>query len=506
MSGLSKRDFIKKTAVVSALGAMAGRHSIWAAKNAHQEQPNLVIVFPDQMRGQALGFLNEDPVITPHLDRFAKEGLVLSQAVSNYPVCSPFRAMLMTGKYPHANRVIANCNSKTEPSGCELQKSDRCWSDVLEDEGYSLGYIGKWHLDSPRKPYVDCKNNRGRMKWNEWCPPKRRHGFDFWYAYGTYDAHMKPMYWRTNAKRDEFHFVKQWGPEHEAGLAIEYIKNTEGKYRKPNKPFALVVSMNPPHTPYNRFPKKYLKPYDGKSSKDLLVRPNVDKSGKTKMSRLALSQTKNYFANISGVDEQFGRIIQAIDDAGLKEDTIVLFTSDHGNCVGTHNMKTKNNPFEESMRIPFIIRWPGRIKARHDDLLISVPDIYPTLLELMGFESRIPGSVQGTSHADLFLGKKGQRPSSQLYLKIPHNDPSYGLRGVRTHEYKLVMTANPNKPLKSSLYNLKKDPYEMDNIAASHPQIIGELVKKELYPWLERTNDPWIKSLKRATAIDSNTK
>jgi len=179
-----------------------------------QRCPNLVLVYPDQMRGQAMGFLGEEPVVTPHLDRFATEGIVLTQAAANYPVCSPSRAMLMTGKYTHANRVLTNCHSRSAPYGVELQEADRCWSDVLSDAGYSLGYIGKWHLDAPYEPYVDCANNRGELKWNEWCPPHRRHGFQFWYAYGTYDYHTRPLYWHTMAGRHEFHYVDQWGPEH----------------------------------------------------------------------------------------------------------------------------------------------------------------------------------------------------------------------------------------------------------------------------------------------------
>jgi len=157
--------------------------------------PNLVIVFPDQMRGQALGFLGEDPVLTPNLDRFASESLALTQAASTYPVCSPARAMLMSGKYPIANRVTGNCTSESAPYGCELREEECCWSNLLQEQGYSLGHIGKWHLDAPREPYIDCANNRGELKWNEWCPPNRRHGFDFWYSYGTYDHHDRPMYW-----------------------------------------------------------------------------------------------------------------------------------------------------------------------------------------------------------------------------------------------------------------------------------------------------------------------
>lgn len=457
--------------------------------------PNLVIVFPDQMRGQALGFLNEDPVVTPHLDRFASESLVLPQTVANYPVCSPFRGMFMTGMYPPANPVISNCNSRTAPFGCELPANARCWSDVLKERGYSLGYIGKWHLDAPHEPYIDCKNNHGPLKWNEWCPPERRHGFDFWYAYGTYDHHLKPMYWSTEARRDEFRFVDQWGPEHEADLAIEYIRNTDGAYRKSDQPFALVVSMNPPHTPYDQYPSRYLTPYQRYSDDELLARPNVDKSGQTDMSRLALSQTRHYFANITGVDEQFGRIVQAIDEAGLGENTIVLFTSDHGNCVGIHNQGTKNNPFEESMRVPFLIRWPGHIPARRDNLLFSTPDLYPTLLDLLGFKDDIPNEVQGVSHANLFMTGQGKRPSSQLYLKIPHDNPAGGLRGVRTPQYKLILNADPAAEARIRLYDLQADPYEMSDIAAGSRRVTTDLIEHELRPWLARNNDPWLTNL-----------
>ncbi|MCD6194509.1 MAG: sulfatase-like hydrolase/transferase, partial [Candidatus Aminicenantes bacterium] len=149
------------------------------------------------MRGQALGFLHEEIVFTPNLDRCARESVVFSQTVSNYPVCSPFRASLMSGKYPPSHGVLGNCNSKSAEYGYELKTNERCWSDILKEKGYSLGYIGKWHLDNPHKPYVKCYNNTEKFAWNEWCPPERRHGFDFWYAYGTYDRHLNPMYWTT---------------------------------------------------------------------------------------------------------------------------------------------------------------------------------------------------------------------------------------------------------------------------------------------------------------------
>ena len=229
-----------------------------------KRRPNLVLVFPDQMRAAAQGFRRDDPVHTPNLDRFACDSVVLDQAVSNYPVCSPFRAMLMTGQYPPSHGVLRNCNSKSAQSGYALKTDARCWSDVLKDHGYSLGYIGKWHLDAPHPPYVDSYNNQGELKWNEWCPPARRHGFDFWHAYGTYDRHLSPHYWTTTMARDERLNVDAWSPQHEADTAIDFICNTEGKHRDPTQPFALVVSMNPPHPPFDQVPDRYLEPYLGR--------------------------------------------------------------------------------------------------------------------------------------------------------------------------------------------------------------------------------------------------
>ena len=485
----SRRQFMKAIAG-GVVGVTAART---VAYGGARKPPNLVFVFPDQMRGQALGFMKEDPVLTPNLDAFARESLVLTQAVSNYPVCSPFRAMLMTGRFSHANGVLSNCNSRSAPHGCELRRSDRCWSDVLKGRGYSLGYIGKWHLDAPHKPYVKCENNSEKFAWNEWCPPDRRHGFDFWYAYGTYDYHLTPMYWATDSTRETPIRVRQWGPEHEADLAIDYIRNTDGKYRDPRRPFALVVAMNPPHTPYHLVPGKYLDRYEGKTPEDLINRPNVNLEGNAAGGRLARRHIKNYFAMVTGVDDQFGRILRALNEAGLEEDTIVVFTSDHGNCLGSHDHPTKNVHYEESMRVPFLIRWPGKIAPRHDDLLLSSPDICPTLLDLMGYGRDIPASVQGVSHASLFLTGTGNRPASQLYMWVPVGQPAWGRRGVRTHRYTLTISKTPDKPAQSVLHDNREDPYQLKNVAAERPDVVAELTE-ELNRWLRKNNDPWLHS------------
>lgn len=488
---MKRRTFVKQSTLCLA-GLALAPGCLLKEKPSGVTHPNLVLVFPDQMRGQALGFLHEEIVFTPNLDRCARESVVFSQTVSNYPVCSPFRASLMSGKYPPSHGVLGNCNSKGAEYGYELKTNERCWSDILKEKGYSLGYIGKWHLDNPHKPYVRCYNNTEKFAWNEWCPPERRHGFDFWYAYGTYDRHLNPMYWTTTAKRDEPIWVNEWGPKHEADLAIRYIKNEGGQFRQPDRPFALVVAMNPPHMPYDQVPRKYQELYRDIPLEKLCKRPNIPPAG-TKWGDYYRRHIKNYLAMISGVDEQFGRILQALEEANLADQTIVIFTSDHGNCLGIHDKISKSNPYEESMRVPFLIRWPGKIAPRQDDLLLSSPDIYPTILDLMGFSEDIPPEVEGVSHAQLLLQGEGPRPTSQLYYQIPYGQPAGGSRGVRTHRYTLVITRRPDKKDEEIiLFDRQTDPFQITNIASKRPDLVKRLINEELMPWLKKTKDPWL--------------
>ncbi len=330
-----------------------------AQQSKHKSAPNLVFIMADQYRGDAIGCIGKEPVKTPCLDKLASEGVLFTNAVSSYPVSSPARAMLMTGMYPIHNKVTGNCNSQTAPYGVELPQDARCWSDVLKDMDYQTGYIGKWHLDSPYKPYVDTYNNRGKVAWNEWCPPERRHGFEHWIAYGTYDYHLKPMYWDTTAPRDSFYYVNQWGPAYEAGKAIEYIETQKAD----DRPFALVVSMNPPHTGYELVPDKYKDIYKDMDIEALCNNhPDIPAKG-TEMGDYFRNNICDYYACITGVDENVGRIIDALKANDLFENTIVVFTSDHGICMGVHNQPGKDIFYEEAMRIPMIISWPEKIKT-----------------------------------------------------------------------------------------------------------------------------------------------
>ena len=374
--------------------------ALTACGQSEAGRPNVIYVFPDQYRNSSLGFWSDpefaaevgwkgDPVATPNLDRFAREATVLTEAVSNFPVSSPHRGMLLSGMYPERNGVVLNCMSERPESS--LREDAECIGDVFSAAGYDCAYIGKLHADFP------TKNNPQRPgtyvsdavpEWDAYTPPERRHGFNYWYSYGTYDVHKHPHYWDTDGNR---HDVDEWSPRHEVSKAIEYIEN-KGGVRDPEKPFLMMIGMNPPHSPYASTDDCDLEGYErykDKSLTELLVRDNAD----TTMAKAAA--VRYYFANVSGIDREFGRLLAALDRAGLTENTIVVFASDHGETMTSHSTDDpKNSIWRESLNIPFLVRYPGRVPHRVDDLLLSTPDIMPTLLGLAGLGERIPVRVE----------------------------------------------------------------------------------------------------------------
>lgn len=450
-----------------------------------QTSPNLVFIMADQFRADAMGCIGKEPVRTPNLDKLASEGVLFTNAVSSYPVSSPARAMLMTGMYPMSNQVTGNCNSETTPYGVELSQDARCWSDVLKDQGYQTAYIGKWHLDSPRKPYVDTYNNRGKVAWNEWCEPDRRHGFDHWVAYGTYDNHLKPMYWNTTASRDSFYYVDQWGPAYEANCAIEFINDQ----RNGEKPFALVVSMNPPHTGYDLVPDHYKAIYKDVDVEALCARqPGLPAKG-TPNGDLYRNCIRDYYACITGVDEHVGRIVETLKANGQFENTLFVFTSDHGICMGVHDEAGKDIYYEEAMRIPMIISYPAKLKPRKEDkLMLAFADLYPSLLSLMGFQKEIPETVQTFDFSKEILTGKVKKEWVQPYYFVNFDNHATGYRGLRTDTHTYAVHVTDGKMDQVILFDRKKDPHQMNNIASEEPRLVEKL-NRQLKAWLIKTQD-----------------
>lgn len=461
------------------------------AEPVPEKRPNLLVVMADQFRGDALGFLGKEAVQTPNLDRFARNAVVLNQAVSGYPVSSPARGMFLSGAYPHENGVLTNCQSHSAHQDVELKKEITCWSDLLKAEGYATAYIGKWHLDKPYEPFIDCSNNKGEMAWNEWCPPERRHGFDYWVAYGTYDNHLRPLYWNKDAQRQDFYYVNQWGPEYEADLAVRYLDSL----RLGKEPFAMMVSMNPPHTGYELVPDKY---------KELYRSLNVDSIAGS-LPKLMRSEEKyvnlfkhslaNYYACISGVDEQFGRIIDALKKNGQYDNTIIVFVSDHGDSMGMHNNIGKNIFYEEAMRVPFIVAYGDKLKPRIDnDLLISLEDFYPSVLSLMGLKGKIPATVQTRDLSQQIQGSGKEYPSSQLYMlnsavNATGKNLTTGARGIRGLQYTYAIRYKDGVITEEHLYDRSKDPNQLNNIVKELPDTASRM-RADLKQKLEDIQDP----------------
>jgi arylsulfatase A-like enzyme len=439
-----------------------------------------------------MGFMNEDPVYTPNLDAFAAESVRLSHCVSNRPICSPYRGMMLTGMYSHKSGVPRNCNS--DRPDCYLRPDARCWSDILADNGYSLGYIGKWHLDYPDDQPHEWLNERQPKdrQWDAFTPPgPKRHGFDFWYAYGCCNNHLHPHYWTGEGGIESRVDVDQWSAEHETDVAIDFLRNEDGAYRDDNQPFALVLSTNPPHGPHDRVPEKYRAMYRDKPIRELLNRPNVNLE--TKHGQLAEEVAADYFAMCTAVDEQFGRLLNEIDRLGLREDTVVIFTSDHGEMLGSHGRMRKVVWYDESMLVPFLMRAPGRATPRWDDLLLSTPDLCPTLLALAGHADAIPPGLQGVDRSQVLCTGEGERPDAAVYICSGKEGTSVGARGLRTHRYTYVVqcSSSDSSDCEVMLFDSAEDPYQTTNVADERPGVVAEL-HDCLVAKLATIDDPWI--------------
>jgi arylsulfatase A-like enzyme len=482
-----------------------------SATLAIAKSPNVIYVFPDQMRNHAMGFWNSegfrdsvnftgDPVITPNLDAFARQSKVLTSCQSNFPLSSPHRGMLLTGMFCNNSSVSTNCVANRPVS--DLRDDAVCISDVFAAAGYSCAYIGKLHAHHPTPNDPD---RPGRYvedivpAWDAYTPPERRHGFDYWYSYGTYDVHKHPHYWDTQGRRHE---ISQWSPEHETDKALAYLRN-EGNVRNPDAPFFMMVSYNPPHSPYRSTedcPEDAYALYAGKTLGELLVRPNAD----TTMTKAP--SVRYYFASVTGVDRQFGRILNALDSLGLTDNTIVVFSSDHGETMcsqGTND--PKNSPYAESMNVPMLVRYPGHIAPGIDtQLIMSSPDIMPTLLGLAGLAHSIPSAVEGRDYSARFMGLEGGPAlrSGALYFKNSDgakdslgNVVSYFpvSRGIKTARYTMALTLDKKtRSLKSILlFDDIADPYQQHNLPAEENMEIVSQLCALMVPLLKEADDPW---------------
>ena len=399
-------------------------------------QPNLLLVFSDQHRWCDLGCYGNGEVHTPHFDAFAASGVQIGKCISNSPLCVPARGSLLTGLLPLGHRAVSN--------DLPIRHDVPSIADVLVGTGYRTGYIGKWHLAGvPREQAIPA--GRGRLGFQEWKVRNCNHDY--------MDAHYYD-------EADCRHEIAGYEPVAQTGLAIDFIKRHQAA------PWGLVVSWGPPHDPYHEAPENYLAHY---RNKPLRERCNVgdiihDRTDHTLSRADAINDLRGYYAHISALDEQFGRLLAALEATGQAENTLVVYTSDHGDMLGSHGFTNKQLPYDEAIRVPLLVRWPGRLRPVRNDALIGLVDLPVTLLGLMGLA--FPRPVHGTDLQSIMRNDRAPGCDACYILDyIPAHQAYHrggeAWRGVRTSRYTMARKATGAEWL---LFDNESDPWQMRNL------------------------------------------
>lgn len=385
-------------------------------------RPNVLLVLADQYPAYATGY-NGDPFArTPRLDRLAREGARVPNAVSNCPVCTPYRAMLQTGRWPLSTGMIAN--------DVRLPEGERTIGEAFRDAGYQTAYIGKWHLDGPER-------------WAFTPPGARRQGYDFWAVNNCNHNYTNTYYYRDTPERIP---VTTYEPIVQTGLLREFMA---GRNRK--KPFFAMLSWGPPHPPYRQIPAELRIFRPGQ------VRPRPNMQGPN------LEFLADFYSHIAALDTELGRVLELLERERTAEDTLVLFTADHGDMLSAHGKWDKQIWYEESVNVPFVLRYPRRVRAgQAPATTVNAVDIMPTLLGLAGVAP--PASVQGRDLSAAFTGGRAAGARAALIAAyMPFAPQAFAYpewRGVRTPTHTYVETRSG--PLE--LFDNVRDPYQLSNL------------------------------------------
>ena len=464
---MNRREFVKSGAAASTVGAMP--FSASASESPARKQPNVLYVFSDQHRALSLPGEAFNQAIAPTLDRFRHENLSMNTCISNYPLCVPHRAVLISGRYPCQSQVVHN-EQTLEPLVPGL-------GETFQKAGYHTGYVGKWHLYNgegkfvPKGPY--------------------RFGFEDWHAWANTNKHYDGI--TFDQETGERVIMPGYQPTRMTDQAIDFINGQKSA----EKPWFLVLSWNPPHPPFDP-PAEYRNMYEEPSLK---LRPNVrlptpaDKLTNP-YPQLASIETlrqaeQGYYGGISAIDKEFARLLKTLDDNGMSDDTVVIYTSDHGEMMGSHGHMAKQMPHEESCRVPFMVRLPelkGRGKA--SDTLFASVDIYPTLCGLAGIP--VPKHCSGRDFSGMMRGDSKFKESEMVFLmndQGPANRQEVNVqtyRGIRTrtHTYAVQLDG------RWFLYDNTADPYQMKNLVKDPAN--KKLIEKfdaALIAWSKSTGD-----------------
>jgi len=424
-----------------------------------KSRPNIVYVIADQLRYQSCGYAGDVRARTPNIDRLSGEGVSFTNAVVSMPVCSAYRASLFTGKYTTSTGMVIN-ELRLNPA-----HHPHCLAHCLGNTGYELGYIGKWHM------WANELGNHHDPRNSYTAPGPYRLGFDgFWAAYNFHHEYFgETAYYHTDSP-EKIHFADGvYEPDGQTDMAIDYLRQHAGD----DQPFALFLSVGTPHDPWvpSNVPKEYYKLFED-ALFDVATNYRQEKdepygdgwSDIDKTPGKIQDWMRVYYAMAANLDWNVGRLQTAIRELGIEDDTLFVFTSDHGECFGAHGRMKKNIFYEEAARVPFLMKWPGVIPAgRQSDACLNCVDIMPTLL---GFaDSAIPDEVEGMDLSHCARGESGPEPEFAFLQNTGACaawDDGHEWRAIRDKRTTYAIYKVDGKEL---LFDNVADPYQMTNLA-----------------------------------------
>ena len=439
---MKRRDFMKSLAACS-LTMAAGTRACHAMARAAGRRPNFLFVYTDDQRWDAMGAVQREQGArarfpwfkTPNMDRLAAGGVRFRNAFVTLSLCAPSRDAFLTGRYNHVNGITDN--------GTEFPADAVTHATLLRAAGYRTAYIGKWHMGEQRG---------------------QRPGFDYsasFIAHGRYQdcpVEINGVSTPTTG----------WLDDVSTAFAIEWIKQNR------NQPFSMVVGFKSPHSPRggDNLPERLRTLYAGETSRPTpnfaaypIFREPDPATGKQSQGLAANSVHLDYLRHVTGADENLGKLLDALDELGIAKDTVVVYASDNGYYLGEHGLGDKRSIYEESLRIPMLVRYPRLFgKGRVVDEMVLNIDLAPTFLDLAGVS--VPREMQGVSWKALAAGQKPANWRQSFLAEYFYEDgggQTPTLVGVRTATAKLVKY--PGHPEWTEVFDLAVDPYELKNLA-----------------------------------------
>ena len=455
---MKRREFLQRCSLAAGAVALSGSNILAgglqltnSALGLHigAKRYNVLFVLVDQWRYSAMGhgYHHDKVVRTPNLDKLAKDGAHWQWCYAAQPVCTPNRSAIITGRYPHQTNMESNNNL--------LPQEERCIAHEFTEAGYNCHYIGKWHMDGGALPgYVE--------------PGWRRRGFTTFEGFNRGHGgskYLSSASFDNDGNRIDDSVAGIYEPTYQTDMAINFIEKNK------KHPFFCYLSWGPPHqdntsTGYTPPPE-----HDIYDVSEMVLRPNVpDGTNATNQAR--------YFGHCTAMDKEFGRLMDTLKKNGLEDNTLVVFNSDHGDMLRSHNLTYKGKPEEESCHIPLLMRLPDRIKpGQIITNSVNTVDLMPTILSLCGLN--VPDTCVGKDKSSLALGQS--MPEESIYCEY-----NTAWRMVVKDQLKLNIRSDGTR----ELFDLNIDPYELNDKIddPSYASRKSEL-EAEYSAWKTKTGD-----------------